>query len=73
MGLTRSKKGWQIVHRCERCGAERKNRVAERAPAADDIDAIVALLARDSQRFDNGASARGRARSYRKSPPHSEG
>lgn len=44
IGIARAKKGWQIVHRCERCGIERRNRVAERTIAADDIDAIVSLL-----------------------------
>ena len=47
IAVARAKKGWQIVHRCERCGIERKNRVAERTAAADDIDAIVALFESD--------------------------
>jgi hypothetical protein len=44
VGLTRRKKGWQVVHRCERCGVERPNRIAEGTVAPDDIDAIIALM-----------------------------
>lgn len=43
VGLTRSKKHLQIVHRCVRCGALRPNRVAERTPQPDSIDALVRL------------------------------
>jgi RNHCP domain-containing protein len=46
IAIARAKKGWQIVHRCERCGVERKNRVAEGTVVPDDIDAIVALFDR---------------------------
>jgi DNA-directed RNA polymerase subunit RPC12/RpoP len=42
-GIIRSKKGWQIVHRCEQCGALRRNRIAEHDPDPDDIDALIAL------------------------------
>ncbi len=34
-----SKKGWQIVHRCKKCGAEKVNRAAP-----DDMEAIVQML-----------------------------
>ena len=34
-----SKKGWQIVHRCQMCSAEKVNRVA-----ADDMDAILNMM-----------------------------
>ena len=44
IGIVRSKKGFQIVHRCERCGIQRRNRVAAETVMADDIDAIVALF-----------------------------
>lgn len=41
------KKGWVIVHRCRRCGAERRNRAALDDPhAPDDFDAIIALSSR---------------------------
>ena len=40
------KKGWVIVHRCERCGAVRRNKAALDDPAmADDREALVALAA----------------------------
>ena len=43
-----AKKGWVIVHRCERCGALRRNKAALDDPQApDDYDVLVAL----SQRF----------------------
>jgi len=34
-----SKKGWQIVHRCQTCGAEKVNRTAP-----DDMDAILNIM-----------------------------
>jgi hypothetical protein len=41
------KKGWIIVHRCERCGAERRNKAALDDPVhPDDFDRLVALVAR---------------------------
>lgn len=40
------KKGWLIVHRCQRCGEVRRNRAALDDPAMpDDFDALVALAA----------------------------
>jgi RNHCP domain len=36
-------KGPQLVHRCERCGALRVNRVATGTVAPDDLDALLAL------------------------------
>ena len=42
--LTHKKKGWQVVHRCERCGIERPNRIAEGTVSPDDIEAIIALM-----------------------------
>ena len=33
------KKGWQIVHRCQTCGAEKVNRVAP-----DDVDALINMM-----------------------------
>jgi uncharacterized Zn finger protein len=42
--LVRTKKGWQIVHRCERCGAVRRNRTAESTAAPDDIHAMIAVM-----------------------------
>ncbi|HEX2862967.1 MAG TPA: RNHCP domain-containing protein [Deinococcales bacterium] len=37
------KKDWVIVHRCERCGAVRRNKAALNDPVPDDWDALVAL------------------------------
>ncbi len=39
----RRKKGWQIVHRCARCGAEAVNRVAEDTIQPDDVRAVARL------------------------------
>jgi len=45
------KKGWVIVHRCQRCGAVRPNRAALDDPTCpDDYDAIVSLAARPQRR-----------------------
>jgi hypothetical protein len=43
VGMRKSKKHLQIVHRCLRCGALRPNRVAEGTAQPDDIDALVRL------------------------------
>lgn len=38
------KKGWVIVHRCERCGAMRRNKAALDDPnAPDDYTRLIAL------------------------------
>ena len=43
----RRKKGWIIVHKCQRCGAERRNKAAlDDAVLPDDYDLIVALSQR---------------------------
>jgi hypothetical protein len=49
VALRRSSKGFQIVHRCVRCGAVRLNKVAERTQQPDDIDAIITLMYPDMQ------------------------
>jgi len=36
-------KGWQIVHRCERCGARRLNKIAANTQQADDLKALARL------------------------------
>ncbi|WDL97084.1 RNHCP domain-containing protein [Alicyclobacillus sp. ALC3] len=42
-----SKKGYQIVHRCLVCGAERRNVAAlEDRTAPDSLDALLAIMAR---------------------------
>lgn len=45
VAVVRSKKGWQIVHHCRRCGAKRTNRVAEGTDQPDDVDWLVRLMA----------------------------
>jgi hypothetical protein len=37
------KKGWQIVHKCTKCGTEKVNRIAEHDVQSDDWLEIVAL------------------------------
>ncbi|MFZ1989686.1 MAG: RNHCP domain-containing protein [Alphaproteobacteria bacterium] len=39
----KSGKGWQIVHRCERCGVRRANKVAENTQQADNLKALARL------------------------------
>ena len=41
----RSAKGFGVVHRCERCGVERRNKAAP-----DDIDALIELMARAARK-----------------------
>jgi DNA-directed RNA polymerase subunit RPC12/RpoP len=42
------KKGWVIVHRCQRCGAERRNKAALDDPSMpDSLEAIMRLAAGD--------------------------
>ena len=44
VGLQQTKKGWQVIHRCCRCGVVRVNRVAERTVQPDDIEALIRLM-----------------------------
>jgi hypothetical protein len=39
----RAGKGWQIAHRCERCGAVQRNRVAMDTIQPDDVVAVARL------------------------------
>jgi hypothetical protein len=39
----RGGKGWQVVHRCVRCGAQRVNRVAGGCVQPDDIETLARL------------------------------
>ena len=34
-----SKKGWQIIHRCQKCGTEKVNRIA-----SDDMEALINMM-----------------------------
>ena len=38
-----ARKGYQIVHRCEECGAHSTNRIAELTRQADDWDMVISL------------------------------
>ncbi len=42
--LVSRRKGWQVVHRCTRCGKTQPNRVATATSQADDIEALVELF-----------------------------
>jgi hypothetical protein len=40
-----SRRGWMLVHRCERCGAVRRNRAALDDPdQPDDFDALLGVV-----------------------------
>ncbi len=39
-----SKKGYQIVHRCETCGAQKVNRIAEDCDIPDDVGMMITLM-----------------------------
>ena len=41
--LVSKRKGWQVVHRCTRCGKTQPNKVATETIQSDDIDALVDL------------------------------
>jgi hypothetical protein len=41
--LYHSKKGWQLVHKCQKCGAEKVNIVADGTVQPDDWEAITQL------------------------------
>ncbi len=43
IGLRRSAKHLQVVHRCLRCGVVRPNRIAERTQQPDRLEALVLL------------------------------
>lgn len=44
VGVVRTRKGWQLVHRCRRCRVEKVNRIAEGCEQPDDIGAVVRLM-----------------------------
>ena len=44
--LVSRRKGWQLVHRCTRCGKTQPNRVASATTQSDDIDVLVELFRR---------------------------
>lgn len=44
VGVVRTKKGWQLIHRCRSCGIERVNRAALETSQPDELDAVIALM-----------------------------
>jgi hypothetical protein len=44
VAVIRTKKGWQVVHRCTICGIERVNRAAFDCDQPDDIDLLIDLM-----------------------------
>lgn len=45
VGIARhSKKGFQIIHRCEKCGVVRVNKIAEHTQMPDDLFLILRLM-----------------------------
>jgi DNA-directed RNA polymerase subunit RPC12/RpoP len=44
--LFNSKKGYQIVHECQKCGTRRVNKIAENTDMPDDFDEIIKLFKR---------------------------
>jgi len=36
-------KGWQLVHKCQKCGDVKINKIAEGCPQADNWDLIIKL------------------------------
>jgi uncharacterized Zn finger protein len=42
--LVRKRHGFQIVHRCTRCGKVQPNRVAAETVQADDFDVILDMM-----------------------------
>lgn len=42
--LYHSKKGWQVVHRCLKCGEKKVNRTAQ-----DDMDAVIDMMKREGK------------------------
>ena len=45
IGITyNSKKGYQIIHICSKCGARRLNKIAENTEMPDDFDMILSLF-----------------------------
>ena len=39
-----SNKGYQIVHRCQKCGFEHKNKISEDSHQPDDINVITSIM-----------------------------
>jgi hypothetical protein len=42
--IYKSGKGYQVIHRCVKCGVERRNIIAANTEQTDDVDVIIALF-----------------------------
>jgi hypothetical protein len=42
--IKRSKKGWQLLHRCRTCGTTHTNRVATDTDQPDEIERLIELM-----------------------------
>ena len=38
-----SKKGWQIIHRCQKCGIEKVNKIVENSSQPDEWEKLIKL------------------------------
>ena len=45
VGVVRTKKGWQLIHRCRVCAIEKVNRAALDTAQPDDLDVLIELSA----------------------------
>lgn len=45
-----SRKGWQLVHRCEKCGAVTRNKIAENTLMPDRVDQLARLEIYDKEK-----------------------
>jgi hypothetical protein len=41
--IQKGKKGWQLIHKCQQCGIEKVNKIAEDSVQPDDWHKLVAL------------------------------
>jgi hypothetical protein len=49
IGVTYStKKGWQLIHKCQKCGQEKVNRIAIGDTEEDNWDLIIQLSQRET-------------------------
>ena len=42
--IYKKKKGWQIVHKCQKCGYEKSNKIAENCRQPDDVNSLIKLM-----------------------------
>lgn len=43
----KKKKGWQIVHKCQKCGHEKVNKIADNCVQPDDINLLIKLMGKN--------------------------